>query len=100
MFDNLGTALVQAVGFFAIFGFFVYQLLSDFKKPNKQKIKTPKKIVNELREKNNKPKKMGIFGKKVELKKEGQKTKKKGLFGTKVEPKENLEMPKKKGWFK
>ena len=27
MFDNLGTALVQALGFFAIFGFFVYQTL-------------------------------------------------------------------------
>ena len=27
MFDNLGTALVQALGFFAVFGFFVYQTL-------------------------------------------------------------------------
>ena len=27
MFDNLGTALVQAIGFFAVFGFFVYKTL-------------------------------------------------------------------------
>ena len=25
MFDNLGTALVQALGFFAVFGFFVLE---------------------------------------------------------------------------
>ena len=33
MFDNLGTALVQALGFFAIFGFFVYQTLFADSKP-------------------------------------------------------------------
>ena len=33
MFDNIGTALVQAIGFFGVFGYFVYQLLSDGKKP-------------------------------------------------------------------
>ena len=32
MFDNLGTALVQALGFFAVFGFFVYQTLFADKK--------------------------------------------------------------------
>ena len=38
MFDNLGTALVQALGFFAIFGFFIYQTLFADKKNNNSKI--------------------------------------------------------------
>jgi len=42
MFDNLGTALVQALGFFAVFGFFVYQTLFAESKPKNSKIK-PKK---------------------------------------------------------
>ena len=33
MFDNLGTALVQALGFLAVFGFFVYQTLFADNKP-------------------------------------------------------------------
>ncbi len=36
MFDNLGTALVQALGFFAVFGFFVYQTLFADSKPKKK----------------------------------------------------------------
>ena len=40
MFENIGIALVQAVGFFGIFGFFVYQLLSDGKKPIQTKLKS------------------------------------------------------------
>jgi len=40
MFDNLGTALVQALGFFAVFGFFVYQTLFADSKPQKFKIKS------------------------------------------------------------
>jgi len=43
MFDNLGTALVQALGFFAIFGFFVYQTLFADRKPKNSKL-NPKKI--------------------------------------------------------
>ena len=42
MFDNLGTALVQALGFFAVFGFFVYQTLFADRKPKNSK-STPKK---------------------------------------------------------
>ena len=42
MFDNLGTALVQALGFFAVFGFFVYQTLFADRKPKNTK-STPKK---------------------------------------------------------
>ena len=29
MFENFGTAIVQAIGFFGVFGFFVYRLLSE-----------------------------------------------------------------------
>ena len=37
MFDNLGTAIIQALGFFAIFGFFVYQTLFADKKNKNSK---------------------------------------------------------------
>ena len=80
MFDNIGTAIVQAVGFFGVFGFFVYQLLSDSKKTNKTQLKSPIKNLNES--------------------KDLKKTKKNGLFGRKVEPSIALEKAKKKGWFK
>ena len=46
MFENIGTALVQAVGFFGVFGFFVYQLLSDGKKPIQTQLKSPIKKDN------------------------------------------------------
>ena len=46
MFENIGTALVQAVGFFGVFGFFVYQLLSDGKKQIQTPLKSPIKKVN------------------------------------------------------
>ena len=42
MFDNLGTALVQALGFFAVFGFFVYQTLFADSKPKNSKSNTKK----------------------------------------------------------
>ena len=53
MFDNLGTALVQALGFFAVFGFFVYQTLFVENKPdnsqkNKVKAKAPKIKAHEV----------------------------------------------------
>ena len=47
MFDNIGTALVQAIGFFGVFGYFVYQLLSDGKKPIDNQSKSPVKKVNQ-----------------------------------------------------
>ncbi len=81
MFDNLGTTIVQAIGFFGVFGFFVYQLLSDSKKTTNTQLKSAKKKINKSKEVNEKP-----F--------------KKGLFGRKVEPIEVLEKPKKKRWFK
>ena len=42
MFDNLGTALVQALGFFAVFGFFVYQTLFADSKPKNSKLNSKK----------------------------------------------------------
>ena len=42
MFDNLGTALIQAIGFFAVFGFFVYQTLFVDRKPKNSKSNTKK----------------------------------------------------------
>ena len=100
MFDNIGTALVQAVGFFGVFGFFVYQLLSDCKKPIQTKLKSPIKKVNKSMNSINKPKKKGLFGRKKETIYENVKPKKKRLFGKKVEPEKVVEEPKKKGWFR
>ena len=100
MFENIGTALVQAVGFFGIFGFFVYQLLSDGKKPNQAQLKSPIKKVNKSMNLVDKKEKKGLFGRKKEPIKVDVKPKKKGLFGKKVEPVIVTEEPKKKGWFR
>ena len=100
MFDNLGTALVQAVGFFGVFGFFVYQLLLDSKTKNKTQLKFTKKNSNQSKNTNDKPKNKSLFGKKTEPIKKEFKPRGKGLFGRKVETVEVLEKPKKKGWFK
>ena len=100
MFDNIGTALVQAVGFFGVFGYFVYQLLSDGKKTVQIQSKSSVKKVNQNKDLNDRPKKQGLFGRKKELITEDVKPKKKGLFGKKVEPVKVVEEPKKKGWFR
>ena len=100
MFDNIGTALVQAVGFFGVFGFFVYQLLSDGKKPIQTKLKSPVKKANKIMDSIDKAEKRGLFGRNKAPIKVEEKTKKKGLFGKKVEPVKVLEEPKKKGWFR
>ena len=80
MFDNLGTALVQAVGFFGIFSFFVYQLLSEGKKSKKTQLKSPKKKLIVPKNKNDKPKQKGLFGRDIKSKKEEVKPIKKGWF--------------------
>ena len=100
MFENIGTALVQAVGFFSVFGFFVYQLLSDGKKPIQNQLKSPIKKVNKSNNLVDKTEKKGLFGRKKEQIKVDVKPKKKGLFGKKVEPVIVIEQPKKKGWFR
>ena len=98
MFDNIGTALVQAVGFFAVFGFFVYQLLSDGKNNNNP---TPIVLSNKSKKSKDfidKPKKSRWFSKKSEPINEEVKPKKNGLFGRKKTI-DLEEKPKKKGWF-
>ena len=82
MFENFGTAIVQAVGFFGVFGFFVYRLLSEkvssdsLKENSKNNTSKPVKSVS---------------------------PEKKGLFGRKKNVEQNIENNKeeiKKGWFR
>ena len=82
MFENIGTAIVQALGFFGVFGFFVYRLLSEKVSNNPVKENT-KNNSSKLIKKDN--------------------FEKKGLFGRKKKNVQNLEVKKKenkKGWFK
>ena len=82
MFENFGTAIVQAVGFFGVFGFFVYRLLSE-------------KVSSDFPEE--KPK--NNFSKPVK----SVNSEKKGLFGRKKQVELNIVENKKenkKGWFK
>ena len=82
MFENFGTAIVQAVGFFGVFGFFVYRLLSEKMSSDSLKENSKKNTLNPVRSVSSEKK--GLFGrkKKVEL--------------TPVENKKE----NKKGWFK
>ena len=76
MFENFGTALIQLVGFFGVFGFFVYQLLSDKRsgKSNKSNIK-PKDTIQK------KERKSGFFSRrKNEIEEEAPKNKKNRWF--------------------
>ena len=99
MFDNLGTALVQALGFFAVFGFFVYQTLFADSKPKKSKL-NPKKIkISDKKELVKKEPKKGLFSRKSKPIEENLPLKKKGLFGRKKEVIKEEIKPKKKGWF-
>ena len=82
MFENFGTAIVQALGFFGVFGFFIYRLLSEKTSGNSLKessktnsSKLVKTVISE----------------------------KKGLFGRKKNVEQNIEVKKnenKRGWFK
>ena len=78
MFDNLGIAIVQLVGFLGVFVFFIYQLFSD-----KQNINSSSSI-------NIKQKKTSI---------NNINTPRKGLFGRQQKVTEEKIKPK-KGWFK
>ena len=99
MFDNIGTALVQALGFFGVFGFFVYQLLSEGRKTNNSFLKSSKKAISEYQTNNVESNKKGLFRRRTELAKEEMKPNKKGFFGRKKESSKVLEKPKKRGWF-
>ena len=81
MFENFGTAIVQAVGFFGVFGFFVYRLLSE--KVSSESLKDNSKKNTSKPVKSVSSEKKGLFGrkKKVELNPiENKKEKKKGWF--------------------
>ena len=81
MFENFGTAIVQAVGFFGIFGFFVYRLLSD--KVSNDSGKENRKKISSNPTRSVSSEKKGLFGrnKKVELNiDENKKEIKKGWF--------------------
>ena len=95
MFDNLGTALVQALGFFSVFGFFVYQTLFADSKPKNSKL-NPKKTKESIK----KESKKGLFNRKSKPVEENLPVQKKGLFGRKKEVIKEEIKPKKKGWFK
>ena len=99
MFDNLGTALVQALGFFSVFGFFVYQTLFADNKPNNSKLNTKKKN-SDIKESIKKEPKKGLFNRKSKPAEENLIVQKKGLFGRKKEVIKEEIKPKKKGWFK
>ena len=100
MFDNLGTALVQAFGFFVIFGFFVYQTLFADKKTKKSKINTKKTKTSDIKKSIKKEPKKVLFSRKYKPVEENLPVQKKGLFGRKKEVIKEEIKPKKKGWFK
>ena len=100
MFDNLGTALVQALGFFAVFGFFVYQTLFADRKPNNSKSNPKKTKISDTKKSIKKEPKKGIFNRKSKPVEENLPVQKKGLFGRKKEVIKEEIKPKKKGWFK
>ena len=99
MFDNLGNALVQAFGFFAVFGFFVYQTLFADNKPQNSKLNSKKAKIPDTKSIKKEPKK-GLFNRKSKPVEENLPVQKKGLFGRKKEVIREDIKPKKKGWFK
>ena len=100
MFDNLGTALVQALGFFAIFGFFVYQTLFVDSKHKNSKLNPKKTKISDTKESIKKEPNKGLFKRKSNPVEEKLPVQKKGLFGIKKEVIKEEIKPKKKGLFK
>ena len=82
MFENFGTAIVQAVGFFGVFGFFVYRLLSERVSTDSLKDSTKKKTLKPVTSVSSEKK--GLFRRKEKVELNTNETKK--------------EM--KRGWFK
>ena len=100
MFDNFGTALVQGLGFFVVFGFFVYQTLFAESKPKNSKLSPKKTNISGTKDSIKKEPKKGLFNKKAKPDEENLIVQKKGLFGRKKEVIKEEVKPKKKGWFK
>jgi len=50
MFENFSTALIQLVGFFGVFGFFIYQLLTDKRKGKSSNTIVKPKEINPKKE--------------------------------------------------
>ena len=100
MFDNLGTALVQALGFFAVFGFFVYQTLFADSKPKNPKLNPKKTKISKTKESIKKEPKKGLFNRQSKPVEENLIIQKKGLFVRKKEVIKEETKPKKKGLFK
>ena len=99
MFDNLGTALVQALGFFAVFGFFVYQTLFADKKNKNSKLNPKQTKIPGTKQSIKKEPNKGLFNRKSKPVEENLPVKNKGLFRKKEVIKEEIK-PEKKGWFK
>ena len=100
MFDNLGTALVQALGFFAVFGFFVYQTLFADSKRKNSKLNPKITKISDTKQSVKKEPKKGFFNRKSKPVEENLIVQKKGLFGRKKEVIKEEIKPKKRGWFK
>ena len=78
MFENFGTAIVQAIGFFGVFGFFVYRLLSEKASSSSPQVNSKKNSSKPVK---------------------SVSSDKKGLFGRKKKVELNIN-ENKKGWFK
>ena len=100
MFDNLGTSLIQALGFFSVFVFFVYQTLFLDKKTKISEVNSKKIKISDTKELNKKEPKNLLFNRKSKLVEENLSVQKKGLFGRKKEVIKEEIKSKKKGWFK
>ena len=97
MFDNIITALIQALGFSAVFGYFVYQLLFEEKKTIQEKTKI---INNKVLSRNNSNQSMkkGLFYRKSESL-EVTKPKKSGFFNRIFKTEQEEVKSIKKRWF-
>tara|TARA_Y100000589_G_scaffold301313_1_gene312107 strand:- start:445 stop:696 length:252 start_codon:yes stop_codon:yes gene_type:complete len=67
MLENFGIAIVQAVGFFGIFGFFVYRLLSEKVSSSSSRVNTNNKNLKPEKKVN--AEKKGLFGRKKKVEK-------------------------------
>ena len=102
MLDNFGTAIVQALGFFLVFTFFVYQTLFADENSNSSQLKTRKKRpieTKESKESNKNIARRGIFNRKINSVDKNSQSKRKGLFTKKSEEIIQEIKPKKKNWF-